>query len=53
MKYRIRRVHEYNGELSPYWTIDIYRNGRLYTESSVEDNSLFRVIKAWVKLTFL
>lgn len=50
-RYKIRRVRYEDGTKSPWWTIDIYKNGRLFDESQIQYSSFWAVFKIWITTT--
>ena len=50
-RYKIRRVRNEDGTKSPWWTIDIYKNGRLFDESQTQYSSFWVVFKIWIMTT--
>lgn len=47
MRFKIKRVRYSDGEKSPWWKIEIYKDGRLYDESDQQWSSLLYTIKVW------
>ena len=52
MKYRIKRAKYKDGTKSPWWTIMIYKNGKLIGESDIQYSSFWTVFKIWFSLYF-
>lgn len=50
-RYKIRRVRNEDGTKSPWWTIDIYKNGSLFDESQTQYSSFWVVFKIWIMTT--
>ena len=51
MKYKINRVRYNDGTKSPWWTIVIYKNGKLFDELKTQYSSFWTVFKIWLKAT--
>ena len=47
MMFKIKRARYSDGEKSPWWKIEIYKDGRLYDESDQQWSSLLYTIKVW------
>lgn len=52
MKYKIRRVKDIKGELTPFWKIYMKIDGDLYPSDYSYSTSLIKTIILWLKLTF-
>ena len=53
MKYRIKRAKYKDGTKSPWWTIMIYKNGKLIGESDIQYSSFWTIFKIWFSSYFV